>query len=44
MELTLKLTEEQVQRILIILGEAPYKTIADVIDEIKNQANEQLAK
>lgn len=42
MELTLKLTDEQVQRALVFLGSAPYKEIADVIDTIKYQANEQL--
>lgn len=43
MELTLTLTTEQVQRMLMYLGEAPYKNIADIIDSIKSQANEQLA-
>lgn len=42
-EITLKLSEEQVQRILLIIGNAPYKEIADVIDKIKEQANEQIA-
>jgi len=42
MELTIKLTDEQLQRTLLILGDAPYKQIADVIDLIKQQANEQL--
>lgn len=42
MELTLKLTDEQVQRALVFLGNAPYKDIADVIDAIKGQANEQI--
>jgi hypothetical protein len=42
MELTIKLTDEQVQRALIILGNAPYKEIADVIDTIRDQANEQI--
>jgi hypothetical protein len=42
MELTLKLTQEQVQRALSILGQAPYIEIADVIDTIKAQANEQM--
>lgn len=42
MELTIKLTQDQVQRALNILGQAPYMEIADVIDAIKTQANEQL--
>ena len=42
MELTLKLTTEQVQRMLVYLGEVPYKNVADIIDEIKAQATEQL--
>lgn len=42
MELTIKLTEEQLQRALNFLGKAPYVDIADVIDSIKSQANEQL--
>lgn len=41
-ELTIKLTQEQTQRALEILGQAPYMQIADVIDAIKKQANEQL--
>lgn len=44
MEITLKLTSEQTQRALEILGQAPYIQIADVIDTIKNQANDQMAK
>ena len=44
MELTIKLTDEQVQRVLNILGQAPYMEIADVIDAIKKQANEQILK
>lgn len=43
MELTLRLTAEQAQRALVFLGEAPYKDVADIIDAIKSQANEQLA-
>lgn len=42
MELTIKLTQEQIQRALNVLGQAPYMEIADVIDSIKSQANEQL--
>lgn len=42
MKITLTLTDEQIQRALIVLGNAPYKEIADVIDAIKNQANEQI--
>lgn len=42
MELTIKLSQEQVQRALNVLGQAPYIEIADVIDSIKNQANEQM--
>ena len=40
--LTIELTEEQLQRALIVLGTASYSEIADVIDAIKTQANEQL--
>jgi len=40
--LKLELTEEQTQRMLSFLGNAPYCEIADIIDTIKNQANEQL--
>lgn len=42
MKITLTLTEEEIQRALIILSNAPYKDIADVIDKIKNQANAQI--
>ena len=42
MELTIRLTQEQLQRALHVLGQAPYMEIADVIDSIKSQANEQL--
>ena len=42
MELTIKLSQEQIQRALNYLGQAPYIEIADVIDTIKTQANEQL--
>ena len=42
MKLMISLTTEQVQRSLRILGQAPYVEIADVIDAIKAQANEQL--
>lgn len=41
-ELTITLTQEQIQRSLEILGQAPYIQIADVIDTIKTQANEQI--
>lgn len=41
-ELTIKLSQEQIQRALEFLGQAPYMQIADVIDAIKQQANEQL--
>lgn len=40
--LKLQLTQEQTQRALNFLGKAPYLEIADVIDAIKFQANEQL--
>lgn len=43
MELNLTLTTEQVQRMLVYLGEIPYKNVADIIDSIKSQATEQLA-
>lgn len=43
-ELTIKLTVEQVQRALNFLGQAPYAEIADIIDSIKQQANEQLSE
>ena len=36
------LTDEQVQRTLSILGQAPYIDVADIIDSIKRQANEQI--
>ena len=42
MELTIKLSQEQIQRALNYLGQAPYIEIADVIDSIKTQANEQM--
>jgi len=38
----IELTQEQIQRALEYLGQAPYLQIADVIDSIKQQANEQL--
>lgn len=38
----IKLTIEQVQRMLAILGNAPYVEVADIIDSIKAQASEQL--
>lgn len=41
-KLKIELTEEQLKRALVILGSAPYSEIADVIDDIKYQANEQL--
>lgn len=40
--LKIELTEEQTQRALVVLGQAPYIEIADVIDAIKHQANEQI--
>ena len=40
--LEIKLTEEQIQRMVIILGDAPYKDVADIIDSIKNQVNQQI--
>lgn len=43
MELNLMLTTEQVQRMLVYLGEIPYKNVADIIDSIKSQASEQLS-
>ena len=44
MEITLKLSEEQVQRILNLIGNVPYREVADIIDTIKEQANEQIKK
>ena len=38
----IKLTTEQVQRMLAILGNAPYVEVADIIDNIKLQATQQL--
>lgn len=38
----LKLTIEQVQRMLAILGNAPYVEVADIIDSVKMQANQQM--
>ena len=38
----IKVTIEQVQRMLAILGNAPYVEVADIIDSIKLQANQQL--
>lgn len=38
----IKLTMEQVQRMLVILGNAPYVEVADIIDSIKMQANQQV--
>lgn len=38
----IKLTVEQIQRTLAILGNAPYVEVADIIDSIKFQANQQL--
>lgn len=40
----IELTHEELQRALFELGKAPYSEIADVIDKIKYQANEQLEK
>lgn len=42
MNIELILTDEQVQRALVLLGEAPYKAVADIIDTIKEQANDQI--
>ena len=44
MELNIKITEEQTQRLLMFLGEFPYKEVADLIDTVKSQANEQLTE
>ena len=33
-----KITEEMAQRILIYLGEFPYKEVADIIDYLKEQS------
>lgn len=44
MNLEIKLSEEQVQRTLNVLGREPYMEVADIIDVIKKQANEQLEK
>lgn len=44
MEIILKLSVEQAQRILGIIGNVPYKEVADIIDTIKQQANEQIKK
>lgn len=38
-KLKLELTEEQIQRLLIYIGDVPYKYIADIIDDIKSQCN-----
>lgn len=38
----IKLTVEQIQRMIAILGNAPYVEVADIIDSIKMQANQQL--
>lgn len=40
--LTLELTVEQVQRLLNLLGEHPYITVSDIIDNVKKQANDQM--
>ena len=40
----IKLTAEQVQRMLVILGNAPYIEVADIVDSIKLQANQQLSE
>lgn len=40
----IKLTVEQIQRMLVILGNAPYVEVADIIDSIKLQANQQTQK
>lgn len=42
--LKFELTQEQTQRALLFLGNAAYSEIADIIDAIKNQANEQLSQ
>ena len=42
MKIELILTDEQVQRTLSILGQAPYMDVADIIDSIKRQAKEQI--
>lgn len=42
--LKIELTEEQIQRTLVVLGQVPYVQIADIINTIKNQANKQLEK
>lgn len=42
MEITIKLTEEQIQRMLKVIGQAPYVEVADIINSVKVQANEQL--
>jgi hypothetical protein len=41
-EITLSLSLEQVNAILTALGQLPYVQSADLINEIKNQANSQL--
>lgn len=43
-KLKIELTEEQIQRALNFLGSAPYMEVADIIDEIKYQANQQLTE
>lgn len=40
--LKIELTQEQIQRALSFLGQAPYVEVADIIDSIKAQANEQM--
>ena len=41
-KLKIELTQEQLQRVLVFLGNAPYVEIADIIDTVKEQANEQM--
>ena len=38
----IKLTLEQVQRMVAILGNAPYVDVADIIDSVKMQTSQQL--
>lgn len=42
--ITLTLTLDQVNAILILLGKAPYEASAELINEIRNQGIPQLPK
>lgn len=40
----LKLTIEEVNVVLLILSERPYKEVADIISKIREQGNSQISK